>query len=493
MKSHIKNDIQRLKKGVKMSFLFFLAVTTILVPSSCKKFIEVDPPFTRLSGDNVYTSDETAAAVLTDIYAFMSSENNTLTNPSITSTSLYLSLSADEFDLYDLNIPDLLDFYRNDLKTSTTPNYWETIYLQIFAVNNALEGLTKSTSLTAKIRKQLLGEAKFMRAFYYFHLVNMYGDVPLVLNVDYKANALLARAPAATVYQQVIQDLKEAQALLSPNYLMGDALSEYPFGQEERVRPTSWAAAALLARTYLYMGDYIHAEAAATVLINQSSLFSLTTLNETFLKNSKEAIWQLQPVGIDEQANTGEGKLFVLPETGPGPNNPVYLNNQLLNSFEIGDLRRASWINSVASGGSVYYYPFKYKIGNVAAPTEEYPTILRLAEQYLIRAEARAATNNLVGAQNDLNTIRNRAGLDDTNATNKTELLDAILTERQLELFTEWGHRWFDLKRSGRLNSVMATATSLKGGTWRPYQALFPIRQTEIDSDPNLSQNPGYN
>lgn len=492
-KIKIENHRLQCKNSPRSFILLILATALIILHISCRKFIEVDPPSVGLSSGNVYTSDESAAAVLTDIYAMMSSSNIMLADRHIGSISVYIPLAADELVLHELNNRNLLDYYRNDLNKSSQPNYWQAIYPQIFAANNALDGLASSNSLTAAVKQQLSGEARFIRAFCYFYLVNMYGDVPLVLNVDYKANARLPRAPSAAVYQQIIIDLKEAQNLLSVNYLKGDAQTVYASGQEERVRPTNWAATALLARAYLYAGDYINAEAAATAVINQSLLYNLTSLNEAFRKNNREAIWQLQPVGTDEQANTGEGKLFVLPPTGPGANNPVYLNKLLVNSFEPGDLRKSSWIDSVDMGGIVYYYPYKYKIGNIAAPTQEYPTILRLAEQYLIRAEAKTARNDIQGAQNDLNIIRRRAGLSDTEAADKTALFNAILVERQRELFTEWGHRWFDLKRRSRIDEIMNIVTPTKGGVWRSYQALFPIPQTDIDKDPNLSQNPGYN
>lgn len=490
---NIKSCDSQWTKGIGKLRLSLLALFFTLPLISCRKFIEVAPPFTALYGSNVYTSDETAAAVLTDIYAKMSDENITLTNENITSISLYLSLAADELTLNDLNATELLNYYRNNLNKSSTPNYWRAIYPQIFAANNALDGLANSVTLSAAVKQQLLGEAKFIRAFCYFYLVNMYGDVPLVLNLDYKTNAVLPRAPENSVYQQIITDLKEAQTLLMPYYLKGDAITLYNPGDEERVRPTSWAATAMLARAYLYAEDYTNAEAAATAVINQTELYRLNAPNEVFLKNSKEAIWQLQPVGTDERANTGEGRLFVLPPSGPGPENPVILDIHLLDKFETEDLRRDTWIDSVTVGGAVYYYPFKYKIGNTATSVQEYPTILRLAEQYLIRAEARAAKNNILDAQNDLNIIRGRAGLDKTKASDKSSLITAIMEERQREFFTEWGHRWLDLKRNGRLNAVMSVITPTKGGTWRQEQGLFPIFQTELDRNPNLYQNPGYN
>jgi hypothetical protein len=117
---------------------------------------------------------------------------------------------------------------------------------------------------------------------------------------------------------------------------------------------------------------------------------------------------------------------------------------------------------------------------------------LRLAEQYLIRAEARTWLGNLDEAKQDLNKVRARVGLPPTPATTQQEILDAVMHERQLELFTEWGHRWFDLKRTGRMDSVMTRVTAEKGTVWKPHYKLFPIAQEEINRNPNIVQNPGY-
>jgi hypothetical protein len=146
----------------------------------------------------------------------------------------------------------------------------------------------------------------------------------------------------------------------------------------------------------------------------------------------------------------------------------------------------------VTVSGVTYDYADKYKIGLVNEATAEYDVVLRLGEQYLIRAEARAEENNLTGSAADLNFIRTRAGLPNTTATSQAALLAAILHERQVELFTEWGHRWFDLKRTGNLNAVMGAVTPIKGGTWTASGALYPIPQSEITLDPKLTQNEGY-
>ena len=115
--------------------------------------------------------------------------------------------------------------------------------------------------------------------------------------------------------------------------------------------------------------------------------------------------------------------------------------------------------------------------------------ILRLGEQYLIRAEARAQQGNVSGAWQDLNTIRMRA---DLGPSAQPDILAAIGHERQIELFTEMGQRWLDLKRTGQVNAVMEVATPLKGGSWNSYQQLYPVAQGDIQDDPQLTQNVGY-
>jgi hypothetical protein len=119
--------------------------------------------------------------------------------------------------------------------------------------------------------------------------------------------------------------------------------------------------------------------------------------------------------------------------------------------------------------------------------------VFRLAEQYLIRAEARAQQGNVSGSQSDLNAIRTRAGLPNTTANDKASLLTAIQHERQVEMFTEWGHRWFDLKRTGTIDAVMSVIAPAKGGgAWNSNKALLPLPLGDLQADQNLTQNPGY-
>jgi hypothetical protein len=472
-----------------------LLLPLIIIQPSCKKLVEVSPPVTQLTSSNVYTGDATATAVLIGIYTIMSGANPTNTASSVTSISLASGLSADELTLYGGSVNTntaLVNFYTNKLtpgfSTATGFYMWNEFYRELYTVNIALERLAVSNSLTPAVKQQLTGEAKFLRAFLYLYMVNLYGDVPLITTSNYVANNVLSRTARAQVYQQVITDLKDAQNLLVDGYIGADTKAT----TTERVRPNKWAATALLARAYLYTGDWPNAEAQANAVINNTVRYGLETLSNTFLKNSREAIWQLQPVNAGW--NTEDAKVFILPSTGPTANGgyPVHLSSQLANSFEAGDQRKLIWVNTVSVNSALFYYPYKYKSATLNAPVTEYLMVLRLGEQYLIRAEARAQQGNISGAQSDVNTIRTRAGLPATTANDKTSLLSAILHERQVELFTEWGHRWLDLKRTGNIDAVMTAVAPAKGSVWSTNWQLYPIPLYDITQNPNLVQNTGY-
>jgi hypothetical protein len=487
MKIYLSNTRKKTEFISIIFFFSFLIVATI----GCKKFVDIDSPPNKVTSDNVYTVDATAIAVLTGIYTRMSSNDYqfiTGTN----SVSVYAGLSSDELTLAGNTGTNFVRIYTNRL---TNQDYypWKGIYSCLVTVNTAIEHLNNSNSLSPSVKKQLLGEAKFLRAFCYFYLVNLYGDVPLALTADYRTTANLGRTSKSDVYQQIIKDLKDGQDLLSNNYVSGTLLNT----TTERVRPTKWAATALLARVYLYLGYWADAEAQATSIINNNSIFSLSTPTNAFLKASlgnKEAIWQLQPVLSGW--NTEDAKAFILNSQPGGNTKPVYLDTLLVKSFESGDARRMNWTKDTVFAGKTYSYPTKYKIATANASINEYLMVLRLGEQYLIRAEARAQQNNSNGAIDDLDKIRQRAALPLIAVTNpgitKSALLNTILHERQVELFTEWGHRWFDLKRTNNIDAVMSVVTPLKGGVWSPNWALYPIPSDDLQFDLNLTQNAGY-
>jgi len=199
---------------------------------------------------------------------------------------------------------------------------------------------------------------------------------------------------------------------------------------------------------------------------------------------------------VIEAYNTAEGAMFVpvIPNGKPA----IILCDSILKYMEPADKRR-SWVRTVTNSGKQYNSPFKYKL-NSGSPREEYNMVLRLAEQYCIRAEASAMLNQLPEASSDLNMIRTRAGLPDLTITTQTQALAAVEQERRMELFAEWGHRWFDLKRmparsattsdKKRIDEVMPL---LRPATWKPTAALWPIPSSELTRNPALAQNEGYN
>lgn len=456
--------------------------------AGCKKLLDVEPPATSLTTLSAFNDDYSATAVMTGHYTALSfGAGNFLLTSGLT------SLLSDELGfLPGYSLEPYSDCYNNQLH-SRLSLFWP--YRELYGCNAVIENITVSTGLSPFVKNQLLGEAKFMRSCYFFYLVNLFGDIPMPLSTDIKVNALLSRTPKDLVYQQIISDLKEAAGLLSIDYLNG-GLKPYTT-RAERVRPTRWAALALLSRTYLYTGDYANAEIIASELINHNTLFSLTELNDVFKANSREAIWQLQ--GVRANMNTDDGNFFILNATGPDEGRPVYLSEALLSAFEPGDARKAdgNWVNSITTTtGTTYYFPFKYKLQFPSDPGQEYAMVFRLGEQYLIRAESRAKLGNISGARDDLFAIRRRAGLADgtLTANDQTSLMTAVIHERRVELFTEMGHRWLDLKRTGTVDAVMSLEAPKKGPgiTWEITDALFPLPFDDIQRDKNLTQNPGY-
>lgn len=466
----MKNTITDIFRFTRKPALAVFAMTALL---SCDDFIEIDPPRTDLTRSAVFSSDVTANAAMLDIYYSMHQQG--FASGDARSLSYLGSISADEQIDYTTGGSALITqpFYDHTLTPTDQEiqNSWSRLYSWIYKSNSILEGLESSTSISEPTKKRLEGEAKFIRAFSHFYLVNLWGPVPLVLTTDYEQNSNTSRQAEDEVYQQIIQDLKDAQELLSDDYAASG---------NERTRPNKWAATALLARTYLYIKDWSNAELEATRIIDNSGMYSLQSdLKKVFTKNNEEAIWQFICTSINLPKD--HVTFYML---GTTPSNGA-LREGLVNSFPAGDMRRTDWIGNVTGpGGEVYYFSAKY---SSSKPLEEYSTVLRLAEQYLIRAEARAWQDRIAEAQQDLNAVRNRADAGNTDATDKTSLILAINSERQFEFFTEWGHRWLDLKRTGTINEVL---TPLKPA-WRPEAALFPIPESQVLNSP-VDQNPGY-
>lgn len=444
-----------------------------LILSSCDSFVDVDLPSSQLTSPTVFEEPATANAAMSDIYSKL--RDSGLMNGNGSGMNANLGVYTDELDYYGSVAGGTQFFYSNTLlpNNGTISEWWNVSYNQIYAANAVYYGVEHSTKLTQAVKDRLMGEALFVRALVHFNLTNLYGSIPYIATTDYTVNQTVGKMTTDAVYNRVISDLELAQTLLPTAYT------------GLRIRPTKLVATALLARVYLYNGDYAEAANSASALINETGTYSLDPdLDTTFLKESPSTIWQFIPQS--EGRNTDEGAAFIFTA---GPPSSFALRSELLNSFEAGDLRKSHWIKEVSNGSDSWYHAFKYKEQTTTGTTNEYSIVLRLSEQYLIRAEARARQGEVIGAKEDLNVIRNLAGLGNTNAVTQQELLDAVLQERRVELFTEGGHRFFDLRRAGQLDAALSP---LKPG-WNSTDALVPLPQSELLLNPNLlPQNSGY-
>jgi starch-binding outer membrane protein, SusD/RagB family len=496
-----------LKKIIENRVLLnWLRPALLLLVAGCNKLVQVPGPISSVTTHVVFSADADATAAMLGIYSNMNSFQPSFSN---LYTTYYPGESADELsdeipgnESQDNFLSNTLASQSSNEGSNVSGYFWQPAYYAIYEANAIISGVQASTGMSEAAKIELAGEAKFIRAFSYFYLTNLFGDLPLDTNINFNQTVLLPRTPQAQIYQQIVSDLLDAQSSLPADFSLTNG---------QPIRANKWAATALLARVYLYLPhpNYVSADSAASAVIN-SGQFSLVPLpvvpevpdvppgvfpdSDAFFANSPEAILQLQSLNY-YPFGTIEGYEFVPNCTGCSSTSNCFLSSQLLGAFEPNDLRRLNWVDSTNAFGWYEYYPFKYKIAvGPGYPSSENYTLLRFAEQYLIRAEAEVNLGDMANAAKDLNTIRTRAGLGPSPTLTASSTLEqadsAIQQENRIEFFAEWGHRWFDLKRWGIAIQTLDTI-SYKVGI-KSYQLLYPIPLGEIQDDPNLKQNPGY-
>ena len=469
----MENTQNNNKSGVKTLLktrMIYLLLGCLCLIAGCDSFTEVDLPPSQLTSVAVFEDKATATAAVVDIYSKIR-DTGMLTGYS-SGLSASMGLYADELVLYGGEA----GFYNNAVLPTAyeVSDWWNYSYSQIYAANAVLEGLQQSTALAETDKSALMGEVLFIRALLHFYLVNAFGPVPYIKTTDYRVNRLAARTPEAEAYANMKADLEQAIYGLPAAYVTA-----------ERVRPNRFAAQALLARVALYNGDWAEASNAASAVLNETGLYSIDVpLDAVFREESRSTIWQLMPQM--QGRNTLEAETFSFTE-GPPPS--TALSQSLLAAFPEGDLRKANWTTAVTDGTETWYHTFKYREALGTESSMEYSIVFRIAEMYLIRVEARARWGDLIGAKEDLNVILNHAGLPDSEAHDAETIVVEILLQRRLELFTEFGHRFFDLKRSNRLDAVLSPQ---KPG-WNATDRLLPLPESELLLNDRLApQNDGY-
>jgi len=466
-----------------------LLAFTIIISSGCEKTVDIDPPLNQITTSLVFSSDKLATAARSGMFSTLASISTQSQN-----LTTYSSLQADDL-LYIATAAALQEFNNNTYTAVSTSqaSIFSDWYSVIYRANAMIEGLQNTSGTTASLKTQYIAEAKLVRAYCYFHLVNTFGDVPLVLVTDPSVTAFLPKSATSIIYAQMIEDLTEAKSNLGVVY---PGVTATTTSSNDRTLVNRFVATALLARVQLYTGNYAAAESNASEVI-ASTLYNMiprtTMATGVFTRDNAECIWAMSPPVLYTNQYTVEASVFIPSSLTSVTTFNYRLDPRFAALFTSTDLRRTGWMSNVTLSGTTYIIPFKYKYRTqplaVAAGISESQVVVRLAEMYLIRAEARARTgSNLSGALADLNVIQTRAAAILTTATDASSLLTAIALENRKEFFCEQAYRWYNLKRTGEADAVLGAIKS----SYTPHAKLLPIPQAAIDANYNLTQNPGY-
>ena len=465
-----------------------LGLATLIIAgllTSCKKYLEIPLPIDQLATATVYKDSTTIVAAVDGMYNIFAS------GLLQANTQRFTHLISDEGRIDPIPGSELGNIIAGNLQEGNQQMLpWSWYYPGIYRANELIEQLPSvpNNVLSEAKRKALIGAAKYVRAASHFFLANYWGDVPLTLTTSTDYNIANSRTPAAEVYTQVLRDLYDAANDLPTTVNTSNSKTIH----------NRYQALALLARVHLHLGNYIQADSAATAVVGSGQYLLVNGVNNVFKRGSREAIYSQGP--------TGTGLLFdnrvvfgwlVLPTSSGGTlTTNCHIPSQLLANFESGDQRNVNGNWTINLFGRTFVNKYLHNSATSAATVAANPQdyiYQRLAELYLIRAEARAQQGNITGANSaasDLNLIRNRAGLPNTTAATQPAMLAAIEKERICELFYE-GFRWLDLKRMGKLDATLS-ALPWKAGNHQPHMNLLPIVVTELIANPRIQQNPGY-
>ena len=496
MKVNIKNRSRKAAAGRAVAGMTILASLFFL---SCEKDLDVDPR-DAVSEDDFLSNPDKAVQLINGVYnKMLDYDINSFSWIGITSIT---SDDADKGSSSGDNGTDKkkLDDLTFDASDVSFEDVWKGRYAGIYRANNAIYYLDQ-IDIEEGFKNRLVGEAKFLRAMWYFDLVRCFGGVPLVLgNIDLNdtetiINVVFQRKTKQEVYAQIEADLLDAIAVLPQK-------SEYP--ANDMGRATRGAAQALLAKAYLYQERWDEAFAMSGEVISSGQYDLLEDYAQVWREvgeNGAESIFEVQAtasLGIRDYTNV-QGPRGT-PDLGWGFNSP---SENLVNAYEPGDVRKEAtimFVPSVLWDGFVApvswtnpRYNYKAYHSSIAETwgqdgkgmTGKNLRILKYSDILLIRAEAAFHIGNTTEATDRINEIRDRAGLEALG----TVTLQDIWKERRLEMAMEHD-RWFDIVRTGQGVTAMAAV----GKTFIPGKhELFPIPQAQITaSGGRLTQNNGY-
>ncbi len=478
-----------------MKKIIFILLITIPGFISCDDFLNLSPEY-QINEVSYYQTENDFETAVTGIYNTLQSMHNreVLLGPA----ELLTDNTEINSYVYD---PVMMEYDYAEITSSNVyiNNLWTYCFTVIAYSNNILDRVD-DIDMSGIKQDRFKGEALFLRAYCYFYLVRLYGDVPLVDVAFRSPNEIftfdMTRKPVADVYALIESDLQNAATLLSGQTM--------PKG-----RASAGAAKALLGKVYLTEKKY--ADAATTLkgvidLNTYSLVDDYGSLFDGSNERSGESIFEIEYLS----GNLGEGNYFSTAFT-PGlfgiaifPNNmsgsgSMCPTRGLFNAYEEGDLRKAtSMVDSVKLTNGTYQRTLcglkfvDFSTGTSGDGGINF-TSLRYADVLLMYAEALNETSQTTTAHNYLNMVRDRAGLDGLSGLSKADFALALERERRVEFCWE-GQRWFDLVRTGRAKTVLNAYFTGTGSSYsiEDHELLMPIPADEIEIDPRLKQNPEY-
>ncbi|UCS92201.1 RagB/SusD family nutrient uptake outer membrane protein [Echinicola marina] len=495
---------------MKIKYILSICLTTFFL-GACTDFLKEEPS-DRYVIDNFYSGQSDAEAAVTAVYQQLYS---------IYERHIFLlnALPTDD-EKNGLGMPNQflqnLEYLRHTSENQFVREMWQRNYSGIARANTAIINIP-AIDMDEVIRDRLVGEAKFLRALYYFNLVRFHGGVPLILKLESVEDALGPRASESEVYEQIVQDLSDAELTLPSSYTDKDI-----------GRATKGAAKILLGKVYLTMKEFGKAEEKLAEVINNEQEYGYG-LHDNFADNWNPATengWEMvfsiefmDPPGNGNSAMILQGPKYSLPGgfgvLGLTNSNEADIpTRDLYDRFQEEDERKAATFTTdfvSLKDGSVHtssiplFTKYWEEGENNPANSDANMHVIRYADAILMYAEALNEQGKTALALTQLNRIRERAfNSMDFNfmGLNQEEVRQAIWEERRLELAME-GHRWFDLVRTGRFVETMKAHAAYEASVaesnkveiaqnLKDYMVLMPIPQREVDLNPAIDQNDGY-
>lgn len=480
---------------------YLLVIFVVGFAYSCTDYLDIQPKSQGIAISNT-SSDSLLYKTASEVEAALAGTYGDFRNEYF-ELDYFVNGDAQSDDAYagaDNPANFQIDEYSIDATNTNVSRDWAYLYSTIGKANAVINNVDAVPDLASERKAEIKGEAMFIRAYMYFQLVQLWGDVPLQLaevttiSVDLLPELFPVmfppRAPQADVFAQIISDLEFAAANVK-------------MVQPDKGYATKGAANAMLAKVYATIQpadwDKVSQYCDAVIAGGYSLLPEYDDLWNNENENSSEAIFEINYEGTSASGNWGASMFRGL--DWKKFNTP---SNDLVKAFDDeNDMIRknASIIFLDVSGkwSDPYWpqleFPFvnKYRIftGNSA---QNY-IFIRLADILLLKAEALNELGDFSAAALYVNQIRNRVNLPNTTANSIESMRLAIEKERRLELAFE-GIRWFDLKRTGRAIAVINSAIGPNGAPLgyqlTPERLLWPIPQNELDNNTKLTQNPGY-